>query len=466
MKNTALLGILAVLVLEAGCTMGPKYKRPGVNVPQEYRTPEPQLATQASSLGNEQWWQLYQDPVLTQLIHIAIAQNYDVQIAAARVLEAQAQVGITRSNQFPSASVGADIYSQQNAKVTKVFPAYQVNAGEVNLSVIWNLDFWGKYRRQTEAARAQLLATEWGRRAILSSLVANVATAYFQLRALDSELEISQRTLASRQQSLKLTHVLENHGSGSGLDVSQAEQLVYTASETIPDLERQIEQQENLLSILLGENPQSIPRGRSITEQPAPEAGPAGLPSELLERRPDIRQAEEDVVAANAQIGVAKTAFFPSISLTGTGGLESNALNRFLSQPSQTWYAAFSVSQPLFEGGRLRSELKLARAQWQESVLSYQQTVQNALEQVSNSLVASQKDREFREQQELLTRAAQRTNQLSEVLYENGGSSYLQVLTSETNYFSAELNLVEAQLNERLALVQLYQSLGGGWQQQ
>src|ERR1700745_1905493 len=254
MKNTALLGILAVLFLEAGCMMGPKYKRPGVNVPQEYRTPEPQLATQASSLGNEQWWQLYQDPVLTQLIHTAIAQNYDVRIAAARVLEAQAHVGITRSNQFPSASVGANIYSQQNAKVTKVFPAYQVNAGDLNLSVIWNLDFWGKYRRQTEAGRAQLLATEWGQRAVISSLVANLATAYFQLRALDSELEISKHTLASRQESLKLTQFLESHGSNSGLDVSQAEQLVYTASETIPDLERQIQQQENVLRLLVAAN--------------------------------------------------------------------------------------------------------------------------------------------------------------------------------------------------------------------
>src|SRR6201987_563298 len=206
MKNTALLGILVVLLLEAACMMGPKYKRPTVDVPQDYRTPEPQQAAQASSLGNEQWWQGYQDPVLTQLIHTAIAQNYDVRIAAARVLEAQAQVGITRSNQLPSASVGADVFSQQNAKVTKLFPAYQVNGGELNLSVIWNLDFWGKYRRQTEAARAQLLATEWGQRAVLSSLVANVATAYFELRALDSQLEISKRTLASRQESLQLTH--------------------------------------------------------------------------------------------------------------------------------------------------------------------------------------------------------------------------------------------------------------------
>src|SRR5258706_242296 len=373
MKNTAFLGIVAVLVLEAGCMMGPKYKRPTVDVPQEYRTPAPQQAAQAASLGNEQWWQVYQDPVLTQLIHAAIAQNYDVRIAAARVLEAQAQVGITRSNQFPSASVGADIYSQQNAKVTKVFPAYQVNAGDLNLSVIWNLDFWGKYRRQTEAARAELLATEWGQQAVISSLVANVATAYFQLRALDAELEIAKRTLGSRQQSLQLTRVLETHGSASDLDVSQSEQLVYTASETIPDLERQIQQQENLLSILLGENPGSITRGLALTGQPEPEAVPAGLPSELLERRPDVRQAD--------------------------------------------------------------------------------------------AIIAYQKDRDFRGQQELLTQAAQRSDQLSLVLYQHGGASYLQVLTNQTNYFSAELNLVQAQLNERLALVQLYQALGGGWQQ-
>jgi multidrug efflux system outer membrane protein len=465
MKNTTLLGILAVLVLEAGCMMGPKYKRPTVDVVQEYRAPAPQQAVQASSLGNEQWWQVYQDPVLTQLIHTAIAQNYDVRIAAARVLEAQAQVGITRSNQLPAANVGANVFTEQNARVSKLFPAYEVNGGELNLSVIWNLDFWGKYRRQTEAARAQLLATEWGQRAVLSSLVANVATAYFQLRALDSELEISKHTLASRQESLKLTQFLENHGSASGLDVSQAEQLVYTASETIPDLERQIQQQENVLSVLLGENPQSIPRGRALTEQLVPQNVPAGLPSELLERRPDVRRAEEIMVAANAQIGVAKASFFPNLSLTGLGGLESNALHHVITAPAETWYAAFNISQPVFQGGALRSQLRLARANWQEEVLSYQQTVQNALEQVSNSLIASQKNREFREQQELLTQAAQQTDQLSEVLYKNGGASYLQVLTSETNYFSAEINLVQAQLNERLALVQIYQALGGGWQQ-
>jgi multidrug efflux system outer membrane protein len=456
---------LAIAVLLSGCAVGPNYKRPTVNVPTDYRDSMTAQTAAASSFGNENWWQVYQDPVLEQLIHTALQQNYDVRIAATRVLEAQAQVGITRANQFPSASVGAGVSSEQNAKVSNLFPAYQVNEGQLNLSVIWNLDFWGKYRRQTEAARAQMLASQWGQRAVMSSLVANLATAYFQLRALDTELEIAKRTLGSRQQSLQLTRVLETHGSSSDLDVSQSEQLVYTASETIPDLQRQIRQQENQLSILLGQNPGPIARGRTLTEEPVPVAVPAGLPSELLERRPDVREAEENVVAANAQIGVAKAAFFPSISLTGTGGLESNALNSFLSAPSQTWNAGLSITQLVFEGGRLRSGLRLARAQHQEAALSYQQTVQNALEQVSNALIATQKNREFREQQDMLTAAAQRTDQLSEVLYKNGGASYLQVLTSETNYFSAELNLVQAQLNERLALVQLYQALGGGWQQ-
>ena len=460
------LALLPVLILLAGCTVGPNYKRPTVNVPTDYRDSVAAQAATVSSLGNEKWWDVYQDPVLVQLIHTALQQNYDVRIAATRVLQAQAQLGITRANQFPSASVGAGVFSQQNAKVSSLFPAYEVNAGQINLSVIWNLDFWGKYRRQTEAARAQMLASEWGQQAVISSLVANVATAYFELRALDSELEIAKRTLGSRQQSLQLTQVLETHGSASDLDVSQSEQLVYTASETIPDLERQIQQQENLLSILLSENPGSIPRGRALTEQPVPDSVPAGLPSELLERRPDVLEAEANMMAANAQIGVAKAAFFPSIALTGTGGLESNQLSRFISAPSEAWLGALSVAQPVFEGGALLSQLKLSRAQYQETVVAYEQTVQSALEQVSNALIASQKDRQFREQQELLVQAAERSDRLSLILYKQGGASYLQVLTNDTNYFSAELNLVQAQLNERLALVQLYQSLGGGWQQQ
>ena len=259
--------------------------------------------------------------------------------------------------------------------------------------------------------------------------------------------------------------MLEKNGSASQLDVSQAQELVDAAAEAIPELERQIQQQENLIRNLLGEDPGPVPRGRPLTEQPAPARVPAGLPSELLERRPDIRMAEANLVAANARIGVVKAALFPDISLTGTGGFESFALNKLISTSGEMWNGAVNLTQPVFEAGALRAGVRLARAQWQEMVLTYQQTIQQAFVQVSNALIACQKDREYRRQQQKLAQAAEEADRLSTVLYRNGGASYLQVLTSETNYFAAELNLVQAQLNERLALVELYQALGGGWQQ-
>lgn len=461
------LALLAVGLLLIGCAVGPNYKRPAINTPAAYRgepSSQPSVAS-AESLGNEKWWDVFQDPVLQQLIRTALQQNYDVQIAAARVLQAQAQLGITRANQFPMVGGGAEGFSERNPKISSAFPSYEANVAQVDLSVIWNLDFWGKYRRQTEAARAALLATEWGRRAVLTSVVSSVATAYFQLRELDSALDLSKSTLASRQDSLKLTNVLAKNGSASLLDVRQSEELVYTAAETIPDLERQIAQQEDSLSTLLGENPTSIPRGRQLTEQLTPPTVPAGLPSELLDRRPDIREAEETLVAANAQIGVAKAAYFPSISLTGTAGVESYDLAKLFNASSGLWNTAASLTQPVFEAGGLRSGVRLAQAQEQELLLAYKQTIVGAFQQVSDALVAYQKNREFREQQQLLTSAAQDTDRLSNLLYQHGGASYLQVLTSETNYFAAQLSLQQAQLNERLALVQLYNALGGGWQQ-
>jgi multidrug efflux system outer membrane protein len=291
-----------------------------------------------------------------------------------------------------------------------------------------------------------------------------VATAYFTLRELDLALDVSKKTLAARQDSMRLTAVLAKNGSASALDLRQSEQLVYTAAETIPDLERQIALQENSLSILLGRNPGPIPRGRPLTEQPNPPAIPVGLPSELLERRPDIREAEATLMAANAEIGVAKAAYFPSISLTGTAGYESFALNNLFTHSQRLWNGAASLTQPVFAAGALRSGKRLAEAQEQEMLLTYQQTIMNALQEVSNSLTAYQKGREFREQQALLTAAAEDADRLSQILYQHGGASYLQVLTSENNDFSAELNLAQAQLNERLALVQLYNALGGGWQ--
>lgn len=464
MKPLALLTFAALL---AGCAVGPDYKRPAIDAPGAYRAGNYSRSSPASerSMGDEQWWKVFEDPVLQQLIRTALQQNYDVRIAAARVLQSQAQLGITRANQFPMVSAGAQAFDEYNPKISSAIPAYGVNAGEVDLSVIWNLDFWGKYRRETEAARAGVLASQWGQRAILTTVVSSVATGYFTLRELDLALDVARKTLESRQSSLRLTNVLAENGSASALDVRQSEQLVYAAAETIPDLERRITQQENSLSVLLGDNPGDIPRGRPLAEQPNPPTVPVGLPSELLERRPDIRQAEATLIAANAEIGVAKAAYFPSISLTGLAGFESNALNDLFTHSQRIWNATGSLTQPVFAAGALRSGMRLAEAQEQQMLLTYRQTIMNAFQQVSDSLVAYQKGREFRQQQELLTAAAQDTDRLSKVLYQHGGASYLQVLTSETNYFAAQLNLAQSRLDERLALVQLYNALGGGWQQ-
>jgi multidrug efflux system outer membrane protein len=419
----------------------------------------------AESLGDQKWWEVFQDKQLQDLIHTALQQNYDVRIAATRILEARAQVGIARADQLPTISGGAQAVNERNPRV-KLYPQYETSANQVDLSLAWELDFWGKYRRATESARANLLATEWARKEVIDTLVSDVAAAYFQLRELDLELEISRRTLASRKNSLQLTQTLANGGATSMLDVRQAEQLVFTAAETIPDLERQIEQQENFISTLLGNNPGPIARGMKLTEQPHAPDVPAGLPSRLLERRPDIREAEAQLIAANAQIGVAKADYFPQINLTATGGYQSSALTSLFTGPAGLWSFGGSLAQPIFEGGRIRSNVRFTEARQQEAALVYQQTIQQAFRGVSDALVGYSKDREFREQQEQLTFSAQDAARLSETRYRGGATSYLEVLTNETNYFDAELGLAQAQLNELLGLVRIYRNLGGGWQEQ
>jgi len=458
--------LLSVALLACGCTLGPNYQRPTAAVPGSYRgtISDEAAQTQLAPVGDQKWWDIFQDEQLRTLIRTALTQNYDSRIAASRLLEAQAQLGIIRAHQFLTLGAGAGIADVRQAK-SKFLPAFETSTGQADLSAAWELDFWGKYRRATEAARANLLASQWGQREVASTLVANVASAYFQLRALDLELEISKRTLNSRQESLRLTRILSEGGSTSLLDVRQAEQLVFTASAEIPVLEQQIEQQENLLSILLGQNPGDIPRGQTLTEQRQPPEVPPGLPSSLLERRPDIRQAEAQLVAANAQIGVARAAYFPQISLNGAGGFQSSALTSLFTGPAGAWSFGASLTQPIFTGGRLRSEVRLAEARQQTAVLFYQQSIQGAFRSVSDALVAYHKTREFRAQQELLFRSAQDAARLSHMRYTGGVTGYLEVLTNETNAFSAELGLVQARLNELLALVQLYQALGGGWQQ-
>jgi outer membrane protein, multidrug efflux system len=455
----------AALLGMTGCMVGPNYHRPKLDVPAAYRdsaaASSPQAA--AASLGEQKWWTVFEDDELQKLIRTALEQNYNLRIAASRVLQAQAQVTATRSNQFPQLTGGPGVTGERTPQLGN-FQALKYNVASLLLSASWDIDFWGKYRRATEEARASLLANEWGRRAVVNSLVASVAADYFQLRALDLDLDISKRTLASRQESLKITETLANGGSAALTDVRQAQQLVETAAEEIPDLERQIQQEENIISLLLGRNPGPIARGRALADEPLPPDIPAGVPSTLIERRPDIREAEQQLVAANAQIGVAKAAYFPDISLTGSGGFESASLSNFISVPTHTWNYAASVSQPIFNAGRLRANVRIAQAQQQQALFTYRQTIQQAFGDVSNSLVAYRKYREFRGHQELLASAAQDASNLAHTRYQGGVTSYLEVLTNETNYFTAELNLVQSRLNERLSLVQIYQALGGGWQ--
>jgi outer membrane protein, multidrug efflux system len=460
------LALLCAALVLSGCTMGPNYRRPTVAVPPTYRglVPDGTAQTETATLGDQKWWDTFQDEQLRTLIRTALQQNYDSRIAASRILEAKAQLGITRADQFPTVIAGVGIADVRTAQ-SKFLPAFETSTGQVHLSAAWELDFWGKFRRATEAARANLLASEWARQEVVSTLVANVAAAYFQLRALDLELEISKRTFDSRRESLRLTQILANGGATSLLDVRQAEQLVFTAGAEIPALEQQIEQQENFLSILLGKNPGDIPRGQTLTEQRQPPQVPPGLPSSLLERRPDIRQAEEQLVAANAEIGVARAAYFPDISLNGSGGFQSSALTNLFSGPAGAWSFGASLAQPVFTGGRLRSGVRLAEAQQQTASLFYQQSIQGAFRGVSDALVAYRKTREFRAQQDLLFQSAEDAARLSHMRYTGGATGYLEVLTNETNAFSAELGLAQARLNELLALVQLYQALGGGWQQ-
>jgi multidrug efflux system outer membrane protein len=377
MRSRHSLFVFALLLL-TGCTLGPKYKRPTVAIPDTYRGLAPDAGSQPGGpFGEEKWWNVFQDPQLQALIREALSQNYDVRIAAVRVLQAQASLGITRADQFPTIAGGVST-SNERFPVTTILPAFETSPSQVNLSLFWELDFWGKFRRATEASRASLLATEWGQKAVVSSLVSNVASAYFQLLELDSEMNISRRTLDLRRESLRLVEVRAKGGVTSLLDVRQSEQLVFTAAAAIPDLERRIEQQENLISILLGKNPAAVIRGKPLVENPLLPVVPAGLPSSLLERRPDIQSSEQQLVAANALIGVAKAAYFPQITLTALGGYQSSAITDLFSGPAGLWSFGGQLAQPIFTGGKIRSNVRLTEARQQEAVLLYQQSIQQA----------------------------------------------------------------------------------------
>ena len=458
--------LVAAVGILSGCTVGPKYARPKYPAPPAFRGADDASITSDAkpSLGDEQWASVYREPELQELIRKALANNYDVRIAAQHILEQQAQVRITRSQQFPSVTVGGTgIGASLPSSLGTQIPSPLVD-GSFNVSAAWTPDFWGLYRRQTEAARAQLLAQTWAQRAVRLTLVEQVASAYLQIRALDSQLEITRATIKVRQDSVNLTKTLESGGSVPLSDVRQAEQLLYAATSEVPQLEEQIQQQENNLALLMGGNPGPIVHQDPNALAPPPQDLPLGLPSELLERRPDIQQAEATLIAANAQIGVARAQFFPNLSISASGGVGGDSLSSIFDPAGKTIYGIGTLAQPLFEGGKLRGQLQLSQETKQEMVLNYQKTIAGAFRDVSNALIALNKERAYREQQQNLVEAATDATRLARLRYQGGSTSYLEVLTTDSNLFAAQLNLVSAQQAEALTLVQLYGALGGGWQ--
>ena len=463
-------GLLAACLL-TGCAVGPDYHRPTVQTPSTFRAPTPQPTPEAASLADLKWWEVFKDEKLQELIRTSLVENYDLRDAVARVEAARANLGITRSDQFPNAEVGGSLTTTRLSRNGQLplpvsfVPSQNRTFGQATLNLLsFEVDIWGRLRRATEAARANLLGAEENRKAVVTTLVSDVATSYFSLRELDYELEISKETLGTRQESLRLIQTRQGGGVATLLDLRQGEQLVDTAAETIPQLQQRIEQTENQISLLLGKNPGEVIRGRSLTEQELTPEVPTGLPSALLERRPDIRAAEQNLVTANAEIGVAKAAYFPQISLSGFLGGQSTQLSSLFSAPSRVWTLTPQVTQPVFTAGRLKSNVKFTEAQRQSALIQYQKAIQTGFTDVSNALIAHQRVRESRVQQELLVTALADRKRLAYVRYRGGVDTLLNALDADRDLFQAQLALSQIRLSEVLSVVQLYKALGGGWQ--
>jgi multidrug efflux system outer membrane protein len=468
--RTSYAAIAAGVILLAACKVGPNYKRPPVAVPPNFRAPDPLPAPQAASLANLKWFQVFDDVKLQSLIRAALVYNYDLRDAVTRVEQARANLGITRSNQFPQLSAQGDLQITRLSRdgefpLGQTFLASQYrNWGELSLSLLsFEVDIWGRLRRATEASRANLLNAEENRKAVVSTLVADVASDYFQLLELDAELAISRRTLETRVQSLQLTRYQQDHGTATLLDVRQAEQLVDSAAVTITSLEQQMQQTENTIALLLGGTPEAIPRGLTLTEQRLPEV-PPGLPSALLERRPDIRANEQALIAANADIGVARAAYFPQITLTGIVGSQTASLANLFSGPTNAWTFVPQITQPIFTAGRLKSGVRLAKAQRDEAEVAYERSIATAFREVSDALIAHQWTRANRLDQEKLVAALADRKRLAYIRYHGGLDTQLNALDADRDLLQAELNLAQIRYSELVSVVQLYKALGGGWQ--
>jgi multidrug efflux system outer membrane protein len=454
--------IFAFLLLLSACTIGPDYRRPSVPTPDAWRYEE----AQAKDTVNTLWWEQFEDPTLNELIHIALKENKDVKIAAARVEEFMGQYAAIRAGLFPQ--VAGSVSGQRKALTRYSNPPLSASADnpyndfQALLSASWEIDVWGRLRRATEAARADLLASEEGRRGIILTVVTAVAIAYTDLLDFDRQLDIAERTAKSREYSLKLFQLRFDRGLVSELELRQVQSEYQSAIAAIPLFQKLIVQQENALSILIGRNPGRISRGKPLDELVLP-AVPAGLPSQLLERRPDIRQVEQNLIAANARIGVAKALYFPVISLTGTLGAESTDLSRLFTGPARIWSYGANAAAPIFTAGGIAGTVKVAEAVQKQYLLRYQQAIQQAFREVEDALIDQGKSREQLQAQGQQVEVLRRYAYLARLRYENGHTSYLEVLDAERSLFNAELLYTRTKGELFRALVNLYKYMGGGW---
>jgi multidrug efflux system outer membrane protein len=462
--------LVAVLLLSliASNSLGQKQSQtPAVQTPDQFRGLDPNAPVSQQSIGDLKWFEVFKDPELQNLVNRAMQRNYDLRAAVARINAERANLGLVRSNQFPQFEASADVTTNRNSQNAINIPGQSGtrSIGSVFLNLLtFELDIFGRRRAETRAARAELRVAEQDRQAVMTTVVSDVATAYFSLLELDSELDIAKRTLATREDSLRLIRVRQQGGVATMLDVRQAEELVYQASQTIPDTERLIEQTENQIRLLLGDNPGPVTRGLGLNQQPELPAVPAGLPSALLERRPDIRAAEQNLLAQRALVSAARKAYFPTISLTGLLGFQSDQLSSLFNGPSRAWTFVPQITQPIFTAGRLKSNVKFARAQQELAVVQYEQTIQTSFREVSDALVQYRKVKEIRTQQELLVTTLRDRERLAYLRYEGGVDTLLNALDADRDLFDAERNLTVTKRDELLSLVQLYKALGGGWQ--
>jgi multidrug efflux system outer membrane protein len=454
--------ILLVVVLFTGCTVGPDYRRPAIDIPQNWRFED----KEAKNVANTAWWQQFDDPVLNELIEIALRENKDLQIAVARIGQFVGQYVTTRAALFPQLGIGASGGWQRITKTgLPALPPGTENTDDVWSVFVngnWEIDIWGKIRRATEAARAGILSSEEGRRTVILSLVAAVANAYIDLRDADKELEISMKTAEAYKESLRIFELRFKEGFSSAVEVNMVKAEYEQALARIFFYQKTIPQLENALCVLLGRNPGPIPRGKTLDELALPEV-PAGLPSDLLGQRPDIRGAEQDLIAANAQIGAAKALYYPAISLTAAFGYSSADLSKLFKHPAQTWSVAAPVVAPIFTAGAIRGQVRLAEARQQELVVRYQQAVQSAFREVDDSLVEQQQTKPQLEAYGRRTEALREYARLAQVRFDNGYTSYLEVLDANRSLFDAELNYAQTKATLFRSFVNLYKAMGGGW---